>query len=175
MPYIFRQFAEQSLLCQTIWWCAWDGWGTGWDPVSHLTYMGLSDEEAQGFRRERLPCNPLSCTDSPGCASLSTAHVLNRKTYSTCKCILRCLTVSSSLWLWKQLYLNTACKLVFQNKSIIKARRKGGRISNIHVLQRKYSFLGVLWIQTVQGAKYATAVQWTWCAGTFQSVAQQLW
>lgn len=41
--------------------------------------------------------------------------------------ILRGLSVSSCLWLWKQLYLNTACKLVFQNKRIIKMRGKRGR------------------------------------------------
>lgn len=41
--------------------------------------------------------------------------------------ILRGLSVSSYLWLWKQLYLNTAPKLIFQNKRLIRMGGKKGR------------------------------------------------
>lgn len=61
-----------------------------------------------------VPCSLTLMHRTGGCTSLA-------------KYILRGLSVSSCLWLWKQLYLNTACKLVFQNKRIIKMRGKKGR------------------------------------------------
>lgn len=74
------------------------------------------------------PLNALFHINSPGCALVSATYKQNKRMYITCKIyILRGLSVLSHLWLWKHLYLNTTCKLIFQNNRIIKMRRKKGR------------------------------------------------
>lgn len=96
------------------------------DPVSQLACPDFFAEGTQAFGRERLlPWCPVWLPQVVPC-SLSLMHRTGGCT-SLAIYILRGLSVSICLWLWKQLYLNTECKLVFQNKRIIKMRGKKGR------------------------------------------------
>lgn len=134
------------------------------DPVSQLACPDFAEGEPKLSEGKYCSSNALSCMDSPDCALLSVTYAQNRRMYITCNIyILRGWSVSSCLWHWKHFYLNTACKLVFQNKRIIKMREKKreGEYQIYMYLKENTIILDVLWHQNIQGAKCAMAVQWT--------------
>lgn len=103
----------------------------------------------QAFRAERLPPQPCVLHGCPRlCLALCRVCAEQEEDVQHSQYILRGLTVSSCLCRWKQLYLNTACKLVFQNKGIIKARgRERGYQIFMHFKGNTING-GVLWLQT---------------------------
>lgn len=122
--------------------------GYSWDHVSHLACSDLS--EVWVFRAEGLPPQPCVLHRSPRlCLALCRVCAEQEEDVQHSQYILRGLTVSSCLCRWKQLYLNTACKLVFQNKGIIKARGRERDYQIFMHFKENTINVGVLWLQSV--------------------------
>lgn len=167
-PASFRYFPVWSSLCQAVqsFFAGWLNvhWGPGWDHVSHLTCADLSEEGMQAFRAERLPPQPCVLHGSPRLCLALWCVCAEQEDIQHSWYILRGLTVSSCLWRWKQLYLNTVCKLVFQNKRIIKTRERGYQI--FMYFKENTINIGVLWLQSVWEQKVPQQFHEHLCAGT---------
>lgn len=125
-------------------------WTRLWDHASPLTCTDLSGEGIHVFRTERLPLQLCSFHGFPRLCLALCCLCAKQEDVQHLQYILRGLTVSSCLRLWKQLYLNTACKLVFQNKRIIKAKGRKGGYQIFMYFKENTITLGVLWLQNIQ-------------------------